>query len=78
MESLTAVRRASANEPSDAIRVVNALLTQIDQIKVCSAASAQPSVHLQSNSYFGKTSKILKLVDLLLLVRRGQYANLSV
>ena len=36
VESLTAVRRASANEPSDAIRVVNALLTQIDQIKVCS------------------------------------------
>ncbi|KAF6037328.1 TRIP13 [Bugula neritina] len=33
VESLTAVRRASGNEPSDAIRVVNALLTQIDQIK---------------------------------------------
>ena len=35
MESLTAARKAamSGNEPSDAIRVVNALLTQIDQIK---------------------------------------------
>lgn len=30
---MTAVRRASASEPSDAIRVVNALLTQLDQIK---------------------------------------------
>jgi len=35
VESLTAARKASANgnEPSDAIRVVNALLTQIDAIK---------------------------------------------
>ncbi len=35
VESLTAARKAamSGNEPSDAIRVVNALLTQIDQIK---------------------------------------------
>ncbi|XP_043216290.1 pachytene checkpoint protein 2 homolog [Amphibalanus amphitrite] len=35
VESLTAARRASSSsaEPSDAIRVVNALLTQIDQIK---------------------------------------------
>ena len=33
VESLSAARSASANEPSDAIRVVNALLTQIDAIK---------------------------------------------
>jgi len=35
VESLTAARKAASNgnEPSDAIRVVNALLTQIDQIK---------------------------------------------
>ncbi|XP_067948861.1 pachytene checkpoint protein 2 homolog isoform X2 [Watersipora subatra] len=33
VESLTAARRAGGNEPSDAIRVVNALLTQIDAIK---------------------------------------------
>ena len=35
VESLTAARTAAmkGTEPSDAIRVVNALLTQIDQIK---------------------------------------------
>ena len=35
VESLTAARKAalSGNEPSDSIRVVNALLTQIDQLK---------------------------------------------
>lgn len=35
VESLTAARKAamSGNEPSDAIRVVNALLTQLDQLK---------------------------------------------
>eukprot|EP00040_Diaphanoeca_grandis_P010758 m.55135 g.55135 ORF g.55135 m.55135 type:complete len:436 (-) comp22025_c0_seq2:213-1520(-) len=35
IESLTAARRSTfdGNEPSDAIRVVNALLTQIDQVK---------------------------------------------
>jgi SpoVK/Ycf46/Vps4 family AAA+-type ATPase len=35
VESLTAARTTSVsgNEPSDAIRVVNALLTQLDQIK---------------------------------------------
>ena len=33
VESLTAARRASGSEPSDAIRVVNALLTQLDQIR---------------------------------------------
>jgi AAA+ superfamily predicted ATPase len=35
VESLTAARKSalSGNEPSDAIRVVNALLTQIDQLK---------------------------------------------
>jgi SpoVK/Ycf46/Vps4 family AAA+-type ATPase len=35
VESLTAARKAAVNgsEPSDAIRVVNALLTQLDQLK---------------------------------------------
>jgi len=33
VESLTAARSASKDEPSDAIRVVNSLLTQIDQLK---------------------------------------------
>ena len=33
VESLAAARKASSNEPSDAIRVVNAVLTQIDTIK---------------------------------------------
>lgn len=35
VESLTAARRSSmqGNEPSDAMRVVNALLTQLDQIR---------------------------------------------
>ena len=34
MESLTAARKSSTGtEPSDAIRVVNALLTQLDNIK---------------------------------------------
>ena len=35
VESLTAARQSamSGSEPSDAIRVVNALLTQIDQVK---------------------------------------------
>lgn len=33
VESLAATRKAGGNEPTDALRVVNALLTQIDQIK---------------------------------------------
>lgn len=35
VESLTAARQAAigGNEPSDAVRVVNALLTQLDQLK---------------------------------------------
>lgn len=33
VESLAAARKSGGNEPSDAIRVVNALLTQIDNIK---------------------------------------------
>nr|CAD7257372.1 unnamed protein product [Timema shepardi] len=33
VESLTHIRQASESEPSDAIRVVNAVLTQIDQIR---------------------------------------------
>lgn len=37
VESLTAARKSamSGNEPSDAIRVVNAVLTQIDRLKNC-------------------------------------------
>lgn len=36
VESLTAARQASiaGSEPSDAVRVVNAVLTQLDQLKV--------------------------------------------
>jgi SpoVK/Ycf46/Vps4 family AAA+-type ATPase len=33
VESLTAARKSSSQEPSDAIRVVNAVLTQLDSIK---------------------------------------------
>ncbi len=33
VESLTSARKASGSEPSDAIRAVNALLTQIDKLK---------------------------------------------
>lgn len=33
VESLTAARSASKDEPSDAVRVVNSLLTQLDQLK---------------------------------------------
>lgn len=33
VESLTAARNAQANEPSDAMRVVNAMLTQLDRLK---------------------------------------------
>ena len=33
VESLTMSRKESKNEPSDGMRVVNALLTQIDQLK---------------------------------------------
>lgn len=38
VESLTAARKAavSGTEPSDAVRVVNALLTQIDKLSRCS------------------------------------------
>lgn len=37
VESLTAMRQAalSGNEPSDAIRVVNSLLTQLDKVNSC-------------------------------------------
>lgn len=36
VESLTAARQAAAagNEPADSIRAVNALLTQLDQLRV--------------------------------------------
>ena len=33
VESLSAARNASGSEPSDALRVVNAMLTQLDQLK---------------------------------------------
>ena len=44
VESLTAARKSalSGSEPSDAIRVVNAVLTQIDKLKEVS-----PSFHLR-------------------------------
>jgi SpoVK/Ycf46/Vps4 family AAA+-type ATPase len=35
VESLTAARRANSSEPSDAVRVVNAVLTQLDSIRHC-------------------------------------------
>ena len=35
VESLAAARNRSSSDPSDAIRVVNALLTQLDQLKKC-------------------------------------------
>jgi MoxR-like ATPase len=54
VESLTAARKAalSGNEPSDAIRVVNALLTQIDQLK------ERPNVMVMT------TSNITEAIDL--------------
>lgn len=33
VESMASNRRSSSNEPNDAIRVVNAVLTQIDQLR---------------------------------------------
>jgi SpoVK/Ycf46/Vps4 family AAA+-type ATPase len=33
VESLTSARSGSANEPADAVRVVNAVLTQLDSLK---------------------------------------------
>jgi hypothetical protein len=33
VESLTAARKNSGTEPSDALRVVNAVLTQLDSIR---------------------------------------------
>ena len=33
VESLTAARQGAASEPSDTIRAVNALLTQLDQLR---------------------------------------------
>ena len=52
VESLAAARKASSNEPSDAIRVVNAVLTQIDAIKD------------KSNVIIMTTSNITGAVDL--------------
>ncbi|XP_078690105.1 pachytene checkpoint protein 2 homolog [Branchiostoma floridae x Branchiostoma belcheri] len=54
VESLTAARKASLSgtEPSDAIRVVNALLTQIDQIK------------RNSNVLILTTSNVTEAIDL--------------
>ena len=48
VESLTAARQSalSGNEPSDALRVVNALLTQLDQLKRCPAAPPGPGCPL--------------------------------
>ena len=44
VESLSAARKAGGNEPSDAIRVVNALLTQLDSLR------ARPNVLILTTS----------------------------
>lgn len=44
VESLSAARKASGTEPSDAIRVVNALLTQLDSLR------ARPNVLIMTTS----------------------------
>jgi len=68
VESLTAARKAalSGNEPSDAIRVVNALLTQIDQLK------ERPNVMVMT------TSNITEAIDLAFVDRADikQYIGL--
>jgi SpoVK/Ycf46/Vps4 family AAA+-type ATPase len=53
VESITAARKQSlsGNEPTDALRVVNALLTQIDQIKT------KPNVLILT------TSNLLSAID---------------
>mmetsp|Transcript_1268 Transcript_1268/g.2485 ORF Transcript_1268/g.2485 Transcript_1268/m.2485 type:complete len:427 (+) Transcript_1268:210-1490(+) len=68
VESLTAARKSalSGNEPSDAIRVVNALLTQIDQLK------ERPNVLIMT------TSNITEAIDLAFVDRADikQYIGL--
>ncbi|KAL0483938.1 pachytene checkpoint protein TRIP13 [Acrasis kona] len=68
VESLTAARKSALNgtEPSDSIRVVNAVLTQIDQLKNC------------SNVVILTTSNITKAIDLAFVDRADikQYIGL--
>lgn len=68
VESLTAARKAalSGNEPSDSIRVVNALLTQIDQLK------ERPNVLVMT------TSNITEAIDIAFVDRADikQYIGL--
>ena len=51
VESLTAARQSAlaGNEPSDALRVVNALLTQLDQLK--RSVINQPTTTTNNNNY---------------------------
>ena len=67
VESLTAARKSamSGSEPSDAIRVVNALLTQIDQIK------RYPNVIILT------TSNVTGAIDLAFVDRYPRAAILS-
>lgn len=68
VESLTAARKSALNgsEPSDSIRVVNAVLTQIDQLKAC------------KNVIILTTSNITKAIDLAFVDRADikQYIGL--
>ena len=57
VESLTAARHAAGNEPSDALRVVNALLTQLDQLRA------------YSNVVIFATSNLTQAIDLAFLDR---------
>ena len=52
VESLTAARQASiaGSEPSDAVRVVNAVLTQLDQLKVLPNVLVGVNSHVQQHS----------------------------
>lgn len=54
VETLASARRASSGEPSDSIRVVNALLTQIDKLKseknvlICSTSNLTTAIGMQN------------------------------
>lgn len=59
VESLAAARSRSGNEPSDAIRVVNAVLTQLDNIR------RLPNVLILT------TSNITGMIDVAFVDRAG-------
>ena len=62
VESLTAARQTmSGSEPSDAVRVVNALLTQLDVIK------QYPNVLILTTSNVSGDYFLLTLLNLLLM-----------